>query len=153
MDEEPVRTPVLPGVKAALETMAESGQPTKRAAGAAALAVRYAELMDEAAVAAKYTRAMQLIGRFIDWNKGDMIQAERVELESAWQRISSALAEHTVASDLGPKLLAALDRLELTPASQPKELGKPMPAALVGKISNPLQLIRDDQAQQWSDGG
>jgi hypothetical protein len=73
----------------------------------AALALTYANLIDQAAPAAKYTKALTWLGR-LHYDDEDEDAARHVDT------IRIALAEHSVASDLGPKLLAALDALLLT---------------------------------------
>jgi hypothetical protein len=79
-----------------------------RDAGAVALARRYAHLIDEAALAANYGEPLRVLGMAVH------TKDER----QALQRITDALAAHSVASDLGPKLLAALTALGLTPAAR-----------------------------------
>lgn len=79
-------------------------------AGAIALVKRYAELIDNAAPAAKYRKALRLLGRAAALYADE--DAEQVA--EAFETVQVALAEHTVASDLGPKLLAALTALGLT---------------------------------------
>jgi hypothetical protein len=82
----------------------------------AALARQYARLIDDAAPVARYadplrvlTAAVAVLGSLgVDTSKaGD-----------ALRKITIALGEHSVASDLGPKLLAALTALGMTPASR-----------------------------------
>lgn len=75
-----------------------------------ALAIKYATLIDEAAPAAKYANALA-------WLTGqqaadDDARARYVDI------IRAALAEHSVMSDLGPKLLAALDALGMSPRAR-----------------------------------
>jgi hypothetical protein len=88
-------------------------QPADSAA--AALTKRYAALIDEAAPAAKYRDPLTKLAAALD--PDDETAAE------ALQKIRTALSEHTVASDLGPKLLAALTALGATPASRKAEGG------------------------------
>lgn len=77
--------------------------------GTTALAREYARLMDAAAPAAKYTAAL-------DWlahqGAGDRDADKHI------RTITNALAAHSVASDLGPKLLAALEALQMSPRAR-----------------------------------
>ena len=147
MEPEPEsgRTPVLPSVQASLAAL----DVQQIDAAAASLAVRYAELMDEAAAAQKYAKAIRVISRFIDWNIDSMPQQTRRDVLEGWDRITAALAQHTVASDLGPKLLAALTSLQLTPAGRaaapPPESGK----GQVETLPDPLELLRGEQDELW----
>lgn len=75
-----------------------------------ALAVQYAVLIDEAAPAGKY-------GKALAWLAGE-IEVEADQRDRCVEIIRIALAEHTVASDLGPKLLAALEALGMSPRAR-----------------------------------
>ena len=77
--------------------------------GTAALALLLAGLIDAATMASKYRRPMETI-----WAS---MGREPDEVD-AYHKIQDALAAHSVASDLGPKLLAALAALGMTPASR-----------------------------------
>lgn len=104
--------------------MAERAGPQRRALNAALrkltdvdrdkaaieLAKRYASLIDEATPASKYRPALEAARRALD--PDDEIAA------AAFKKIADALAEHSVASDLGPKYLAVLTSLGLTPAGR-----------------------------------
>jgi hypothetical protein len=74
------------------------------------LALSYARLIDAAAPTAALAKAIDTIAPHIP--------ADPTTTADAWRRITTTLAEHTVASDLGPKLLAALDALLLTPRAR-----------------------------------
>jgi hypothetical protein len=78
---------------------------------AAALALTYAILIDQAAPAAKYAKALTWLGR-LHYDDEDEDAARHIDT------IRIALAEHSVASDLGPKLLAALEALLLSPRAR-----------------------------------
>jgi hypothetical protein len=110
-----------------------------------ALAVRYAELLDDAAVAEKYARAVKMCGQAIEIQSEHLGETAAQQLMSAWSRIESALAEHTVASDLGPKLLAALQQLGMTPAARKEALkgAAPGDAPEQEKPKTPLELARE----------
>lgn len=99
--------PVETQVRAAIDT--ETVLP--HAAGAVALALTYAALIDDAAPAAKYAKAIAWLSR-LRLDDEDDAAAGHVDT------IRVALAAHSVASDLGPKLLAALDALLLTPRAR-----------------------------------
>lgn len=96
------------------ETIGQLGLDAVDAA-AVALARRYAALIDNAAPDAKYREPLRKLGAAID-------PADTAALD-ALDRIRDALAEHSVASDLGPKLLAALSALGATPAARAARKG------------------------------
>ena len=85
-----------------------------RDSGAVALARRYAVLIDAAAPTAAYGRHLRALRAGVAL----LDAATREQVEPHLQRIEAALAAHSVASDLGPKLLAALSALRLTPAAR-----------------------------------
>jgi hypothetical protein len=104
------RAPMTRAVAAALR----EAKPEKLDAGAVQLAREYAALMDNAAVAAKYRAPLAAIRRAIDCAE----EYDNRDALEAFNKIADALAEHSVASDLGPKLLAVLTSLGLTPAGR-----------------------------------
>lgn len=144
--EGPKRTPVLPGVQASLAAL----NLTDLDAAAASLAVRYAELMDEAVAAQKYAKAIRVMSNFITWNIDNLPQQARRDVMDGWDRITAALAEHTVASDLGPKLLAALTGLQLTPAARAAAVPESASKAEVTPLPNALELLRTEAKERWS---
>jgi hypothetical protein len=93
---------------------------TDARAPAAALALAYAERIDEsshiglalAAALAQLRFAAQLAD---ESGTADKIDDTNVR---AYRKVAAALSAVTVASDLGPKLLAALDALLLTPKAR-----------------------------------
>ena len=92
-----------PSLARALTTALRSAPPAPRDAAAVALAKRYAGLIDEAAALA------------------DALAKVRPEDESDVRQLASLRARvdaHAVASDLGPKLLAALAALALTTSAR-----------------------------------
>lgn len=104
-------------------------------AGTEALALHYAELIDDAAPAAKYAAALE-------WLAGVDVAPEDAKHVRA---ITTALARHSVASDLGPKLLATLDALGLTPKARSavsKGVSDDKPAA------NPLDELANARARK-----
>lgn len=99
-------------------------------AGTAEIARHYARLIDDAAPAAKYGEALSWL---------DSVETNQ-RTEKHVLLIRSALSEHSVASDLGPKLLAALTALGATPAAR-KDTGGGG-GDVIG-LPNPLQAARD----------
>lgn len=93
-------------VGAALATIKDRPQD----AGAVELCRRYAALIDNAAPAAKYRKHLDVL-------RVALADASEPAAE-ALERVVEALAEHSVASDLGPKLLATLSALGLTLAGR-----------------------------------
>lgn len=76
-----------------------------------ALAKRLASLIDESAPLSSYTEPLLTLERLVR-AEGD------AEQQRAFRRLRDALGQHSVASDLGPKYLAALTALGLTPAAR-----------------------------------
>ncbi len=117
-----------------------------------ALAIRYAELLDDAAVAEKYARAGKACGDAIQIQSEHLSQTASDQLLNSWTRIESALAEHTVASDLGPKLLAALQQLGMTPAARKDvvsgKAGAAAPAPEQEQPKTALELARERAARR-----
>ncbi len=143
MSEQPrerERSAVLPALEQALTKAA----PEQRDAGAVALARRYAQLLDDAVAADKYTKALRLVGEAVAEQADAMgigQQTRADQLLTAWDRIASALAEHSVASDLGPKLQAALTALGMTPAGRSEKQGGE--GSNVTSIRSPLTIARE----------
>lgn len=127
-----------------------------RYAAASALAEHYAFLIDCAAPHRTYATAIRVLQKFIDNEITTLPYVEQRETLSAWDKITSALAEHSVASDLGPKLLSALERLDLTvvaaakpgrpPGQQPAPAAAP-PAPITAE-GNALRLLRGGAAER-----
>lgn len=99
-----------------MATLAYSVRQAVKAAGAdqrdqatVALAIAYARLIDDAAPDKKYAAALRWL---------DRIPVEDPAQEALREIIAVALAQHTVASDLGPKLLSALEALVLSPRAR-----------------------------------
>jgi hypothetical protein len=100
------------------------------------LALSYARLIDDAAPATALAKALDTVAPHIP---ADPATAD------AWRKITAALAEHSAASDLGPKLLAALDALLLTPrarAAAKKAVTGDQPSA------NPLDQLATARARK-----
>ena len=100
-----------------------------RDAAAAALARRYAHLIDQSA-AARYDEPLRKIRDALPDDDG---------VAEAYHKIVVALSEHSTTSDLGPKLLAALAACGMTPASRiAKNGGSGAPV-----VSDELRALRD----------
>jgi hypothetical protein len=83
-----------------------------KSAPAAVLALTYAERIDEAThTTLGLAKALQVVRTTVDAAGSD-------EARDALDKVCAAVSAVTVASDLGPKLLAALDALLLTPKAR-----------------------------------
>ena len=115
----------------------KAGGVDPRDQATAALAVGYARLIDNAAPAARYAAALR-------WLAGVEI-GDDPAAEGLREIIVVALSAHTVASDLGPKLLAALEALVLSPrarAAAKKAVSDAKPAG------SPLDQIAERRARK-----
>jgi hypothetical protein len=106
-----------------------------RDAAAEHLAKHYADLIDQAAPAAKYRKWLATLSQAA-------AHTDDPDAEEAFEQIATALAEHTVASDLGPKLLAVLTSLGLTTAGR----GAAKDAGGKHDDRNPIDEIRARRA-------
>jgi hypothetical protein len=108
-------------------------------APAAALALVYAEQIDEAThVALGLAAALDQL-RIAAQLADESSTADRIDDTNmrAYRKVAAALSAVTVASDLGPKLLAALDALLLTPkarAAAGQALGDAVPTSPLGAL-------------------
>lgn len=110
--------PMATAVAAALATIT-AARPED--AGAIELCRRYADLLDAATPRSTYVRHLRAI-------RNALATGEPDDAYEALEKIEDALGAHSVASDLGPKLLAALTALGLTLAGRrtaPAEGGGP----------------------------
>lgn len=107
-----------------------------RDAAVSTLALAYAGLIDDAAPHAKYAKAIAWLALVAD--PEDPRAGEHVHT------ITAALSAHSVASDLGPKLLAALDALLLTPRA--RDAAKK--AVTDAKPANPLDQLAAARARK-----
>lgn len=145
-DSVPEHVRVLPALTLAL---AEAGLTDAGLdSGTVAMAVRYAELLDSAVAAEKFTRALRLVGEAVSSYADDLPLTASEQLRGAWDRISSSLAEHSVASDLGPKLLATLTALNLTPAARGAVKAASTPAAPAAAPQTALERARERAARR-----
>lgn len=127
----------------ALENALASTNVPEQSAAAVALARRYAELMDEPAAAGKYRIALQHLAKVFAHYAATArtTPLEARGLEQAEATIVTALAEHSVASDLGPKLASILKELNLT---LPAESAATKPEAPSGQPLIPLDTERSE---------
>jgi hypothetical protein len=135
------RAPMTAAVAAALR----ANKPEHRDAGAVQLAREYAGLIDNATIAAKYRPHINGLRLALDeLAMLDPLGGADKAIE-ALEKIADALGEHSVASDLGPKLLATLTALGLTPAGRGAKGGQNgAPAA------NPLDELKARRASRAS---
>lgn len=121
-------------MRSAVQVAIAGRTPDARDVGTEQLATHYADLLDDAAPGAKYAKPLRVLAAAV-------AASEDPDTAEAYDLIRTALARHTVASDLGPKLLAALDALGLTTKSRAaigrKEGGQDEPA-------DPLDELRDE---------
>jgi hypothetical protein len=101
----------------ALSAALRAAEADKRDVGAVALAKQYAALIDDASVLAKYDKPLDGLRYALDVldRLEPLVGADAHE---DLKKITDALAAHSVASDLGPKLLATLTQLGMTPAGR-----------------------------------
>ncbi len=130
--------------EAVAEALAGRTKADPRDTAAAVLALRYAELMDAPAPAGKYRRPLEVLARTVAG-----VPFEEDDPGEALQVIAQALAEQTVASDLGPKLFNALGGLGLTTVSRGEQRGegkKDVPA-------DPLDELKRKRAERLAHRG
>jgi len=128
----------------AVNVALRAAKPDKRDDAAVALAQSYAALIDNASVLAKYDKPLdglrEAIGLLEHHDAGAGADAHE-----DLKKITDALAAHSVASDLGPKLLAALAQLGLTPAGRGAKGGA---SVAVAKSVDELRARRASRAQR-----
>lgn len=108
-------------------------------APAAALALAYAEQIDQAThVSLGLAKALRTVESAVA-TAVDADPEVYATAHDAFDKIAAALSAVTVASDLGPKLLAALDALTLTPKAQ----AAAKQAVHNATPANPLQGLRE----------
>jgi len=110
-----------------VETALASVKIEPKDQAAAALARHYARLIDDAAPDKKYAEAIEWLAG-VDTNQ----RTDKFRLT-----IVAALSEHSSTSDFGPKLLATLTALGMTPAAAGNVVPEP-----VGKPASPLDELR-----------
>jgi hypothetical protein len=92
-----------------------------RDAAAAHLARRYAALLDEPVPLARFEEPLRVLRALV------AAQEDPAAARRHLAKVEDALAAHSVASDLGPKLLAALTALGCTPAGRHPKAGTGIP--------------------------
>jgi hypothetical protein len=112
-------------------------QTQTRDKGAVALARRYAALIDAAAPSAVYAEHLRGLEAALDPEMDGRTARH-------FQRIAEALAAHSVASDLGPKLLAVLNALGMTAAGRATAKAPPAPAATPATAISPAPEVPVD---------
>lgn len=111
------RGPMARALGTALAAIPEAAKD-KRDEAALQLARRYAALIDNAAPGKVYARHLRALREMQATMRVENIEVFGIDTDKAIEEIEVALAAHTVASDLGPKLLAALTALGLTPVAR-----------------------------------
>lgn len=136
MGDAPERAPIAPDLGISL-----AGVSASEDQAAVALARRYAALLDEPAAKTSYAAALRTLHKAVVYFAETWSNPRDVEaVETAFTTIQVALGEHSVASDLGPKLLAVLTQLGLTPTAR-KETKGGQPS------TDPLGEFRQEEAR------
>lgn len=116
----------------------EALNDTTRATPAAQLAILYATRIDASdhmpLVLAKALRTIR---------GACLASADAYAALDALDKVDAALSAVSVAGELGPKLLATLDALLLTPKAQ-AGADRPDPTGKPAEPTNPLQQLRDE---------
>lgn len=113
--------------------------------GAVALARRYAALMDDAAPAAKYGEALIALRGAVEFLR-QLDPLAWSYLGRYMTKVENALAAHSVASDLGPKLLATLTALGMTVTGRGVRGGAPGVVSAVESKIDELRARRERRA-------
>jgi len=129
----------------AVSSALDKAAPDRQDAGAVALARHYARLIDDAAPAAKYRKDLARLAAVVE---DDPYAAGPGGSGEALDKVRDALAQHSVASDLGPKLLAALAALGLTPAARKAATKGSTDGGAGTTPVNPLDGLRDEVGEQ-----
>jgi hypothetical protein len=122
---------------------------------AAALCRRYAALIDDAQPAARLADHIAAVNAALE-TLAVLDPLVGVDYMKAWGKITEALAAHSVASDLGPKLLAGLSALGLTVAGRGVKGGTSgvgTPAVAPAGPANELQQRRESRAERAGPNG
>lgn len=125
-------------LRASLAALAE----VERDKAAVQLARRYAALLDTAAVPSTFRAAFDRLARVA------VTDADAAALA----KVRDALSAHTVASDLGPKYLAVLVQLGLTPAARGVKTGlNSMDPPVEPVVAEPKPEGKRDELKQRRD--
>jgi len=130
----------------AVSSALDKAAPDRQDAGAVALARHYARLIDDAAPAAKYRKPLDTLYHVV-------ANSENEAAPEALDKVRDALAQHSVASDLGPKLLAALAALGLTPAARKAAMKGSTDGGAGPTPPDPLGALRDEVGEQRNKRG
>lgn len=76
-----------------------------------ALVVQYATMIDTSAAEGSMADAMRFVASAVQLASDPVIDA-------AWRKVERAMSDHSLMSDFGPKLLAALESLGMTPRAR-----------------------------------
>lgn len=109
--------------------------------GAQALACRYAALIDEAVPLAKYDKPLRALRQAVR-------ECSDPGAEDHLAKIEAALSAHSVASDLGPKLLAVLTALSMTAAGRSTKGGAGGGVGPVSPVASKLDELRARRQQR-----
>jgi hypothetical protein len=122
--------------------------------GAAALCRRYAALIDDAAPAAKFRESIEAVTRALE-TLAVLDPVMGVDYVKHWGKITDALSAHSVASDLGPKLLAALTSLGLTLAGRGAKGGVVNGSATAGpaRVESEFERLRRERDERTRQHG
>lgn len=120
-----------------------------RDGAAVQLARRYAELLDAPGIPAKYRDPLLHLAAAVKAARISGFDSEHAE--TALEKIQIALSDQTVASDLGPKYLAALTALGMTPAGRGVKLPTPNDDKPKGKADE-LSKRREDRERRRAEG-
>jgi hypothetical protein len=120
-----------------------SAKPPASDKAAVELAKRYAALLDDAAVNATYVKPLREL-------RAAVALAGTPAAQDALVKLETALSAHSVASDLGPKLLAALTALGLTAAGRGGVKGG---GSGVGAVAGKLDELRERRERRRRGAG
>ena|SRR5581483_1709605 len=136
---------LVASIRAALtDDSANGGDTQALATPAACLALVYAKQIDEVThVRATLDKALRTLRAACEAYEDGDEGADGPSALDAYAKVSAALCAVTVAADLGPKLLAALDALLLTPKARAAIDAKTPGAAAAP--ANPLDALRAEQ--------
>lgn len=141
--------PKLDSLEYAVSESLKDLQLSERDRSTAELARRYARLIDDAQPAAKYRQHLTAMHRALDM-LATLEPLAAGEAAEHFAKIADALAAHSVASDLGPKLLAALTALGMTPASRSATKGGDQgePRTVEPKPETPFERARRERNER-----
>lgn len=118
------------------QALADAG-PGKRDAGAVALLRAYADLIDDAGVPGKYAEALEWLVAVSELSSDRMA-------DKHVRAITLALSQQTATSDLGPKMLAAMEALQLTPRARAAKA----PGTDRNGAKSPVASLKDEVADK-----